>query len=130
MALRVVLTSILIGLILTACGGGGPSLDARVLQLHLTYSIEGPTDAVMQGTGGAAATGSTVECRLTGGGRPVLGTAVANETGSFEMPLDLELMPRNLPDAETFRQLNDMVECRSGTGSWVTPLRQPMVRTE
>lgn len=130
MTLRVVLTTILIGLVLTACGDGGPSLDARVLQLHLTYSIEGPTEAIMQGTGGAAATGSTVECRLTAEGRPVLGTAVANETGSFDMPLDLDLLPQRIPNAETFRQLNDMVECRSGTGSWVNPLRQPLVRTE
>ncbi len=128
--MRLILISLLIGLILTACGSSGPSLDARVLQLHLTYSIEGPVEAFMQGTGGAAATGSTVECRLTGGGRPVLGSAVANETGSFMMPLDIELLPKRLPDAETFRTLNDTVECRSGSGSWVNPLRQPVVRTQ
>lgn len=116
-------------LLLTACGGG-PSVDARVLQLQLTYSITGPTEAFMQGGSGAAATGANVECRLTAAGRPVLGSAVADATGAFEMSLDLDLLPQHLPDGETFRRLNETVECRSGGGAWVSPLRQPVLRIE
>lgn len=124
------LAVILIALLLTACGGGGPSIDARVLQLHLTYSINGPSAAVLVADTGAVAAGSEVECRLTAGGRPIIGTAVAGETGAFEMELDLELLPRQLPDNDTFRQLNETVECRSGDGSWANPLRQPRLEIE
>jgi hypothetical protein len=128
--LRVVLIAILTGLIFTACGGGGPTLDNRVLQLRMTYSITGPIEAVMAGDTGAATAGAEIECRLTASGRPVLGTAIASDTGSFEMQLDLELLPRQLPDGETFHSLNETVECRSGSGSWTNPLRQPVLRIE
>lgn len=121
---------IVIGLLLAACGGSGPTLDARVLQLNLTYSFDGPTIAIMNGGDGAAAAGSEVECRLTGGDRPRIGASVASETGSFEMDLNLELLPQQLPDNETFRDLNETVECRSGDGSWTNPLRQPVLQIE
>ena len=116
--------------VLVACGGGGPTLDNRVLQLNLTYSFSGPTAAMLNGGDGAAAAGSDVECRLTAGGRPVIGLAVASETGAFEMELDLDLLPQQLPDSETFHRLNETVECRSGSGSWTNPLRQPVLRIE
>lgn len=117
-------------LLLAACGGGGPSLDNRVLQLNLTYSISGPVEAILSGGNGAAAAGAEVECRLTASGRPVVGVAVASDTGAFEMELDLELLPQQLPDNDTFQRLNDTVECRSGSGSWSNPLRQPVLRIE
>lgn len=115
---------------LSACGGGGPTIDARVLQLNLTYSFDGPSAAVLSAGDGAASAGSEVECRLTAGGRPLIGSAVAGETGAFEMPLDLELLPQQLPDGDTFRRLNETVECRSGNGSWANPLRQPLLQIE
>lgn len=121
---------LLVTLLLVGCGGGGPSIDARVLQLQLTYSIDGPTSALVTGGDGAVSSGSDVECRLTGGGRPQVGTSVANDTGGFEMQLDLELLPQQLPDSETFERLNESVECRSGSGSWENPLRQPVLRVE
>lgn len=128
--LKIVLAAIAIGMFLSACGGGGPVIDARVLQLHLTYSISGPTEAILRGDTGAAAAGADVECRLTTSGRPVLGTATASETGSFDMELDLQLLPQQLPDNDTFRRLNETVECRSGSGAWEHPLRQPVLRIE
>lgn len=128
--MKLVLWVVLTTVVLAACGGGGPALDARVLQLNLTYSISGPTAAVLNGGNGAAAAGSEVECRLTAGGRPVIGVSVASDTGSFEMELDLELLPQQLPDGDTFRRLNETVECRSGSGSWSNPLRQPVLRIE
>jgi hypothetical protein len=128
--LKSVLAGILVSVVLVACGGGGPALDARVLQLHLSYSITGPTSAVLNGGNGAARAGADVECRLTAGGRPVIGTSVASDTGSFVMDLNLELLPQQLPDGDTFRQLNETVECRSGNGSWSKPLRQPVLRIE
>jgi hypothetical protein len=101
-----------------------------VLQLNLTYSFDGPSAAVLSAGNGAASAGSEVECRLTAGGRPVIGTAVAGETGAFEMPLNLELLPQQLPDSDTFRRLNETVECRSGDGPWANPLRQPRLEIE
>lgn len=128
--LKIVIAGIAISLVLSACGGGGPTIDARVLQLHLTYSITGPTEAILVGETGAAAAGADIECRLTASGRPVIGTAVASDTGSFDMDLDLELLPQQLPDTDTFRRLNETVECRSGSGSWEHPLRQPILTIE
>ena len=119
--------TILVGLALSACGGGGPSIDARVLQLNLTYAFDGPTKAVLSAGNGAASAGSAVECRLTASGKPVIGTAVAGETGAFEMALDLEQLPQQLPDNDTFRSLNDTVESRSGVCRWANPLRPPML---
>lgn len=121
---------LLLTLLLAGCGGGGPRIDARVLQLQLAYSIDGPTAALVTGGDGAASAGSDVECRLTGSGRPQVGASVANDTGAFEMQLDLNLLPQQLPDAETFEQLNESIECRSGSGSWEHPLRQPVLRVE
>jgi hypothetical protein len=128
--LKIFLLMMLIALTFSACGGGGPSIDARVLQLNLTYSFDGPSAAVLSAGNGAASAGSEVQCRLTAGGRPVIGLAVAGETGAFEMELDLELLPQQLPDGDTFRRLNETVECRSGNGSWVNPLRQPRLEIE
>lgn len=128
--MKIFLITIFICLLFSACGGGGPTIDARVLQLNLTYSFDGPSAAVLSAGTGAAAAGSEVECRLTAGGRPIIGTAVAGETGAFEMPLDLELLPQQLPDNDTFRRLNEIVECRSGDGSWANPLRQPRLEIE
>jgi len=128
--LKIVIAAIGISLVLSACGGSGPTIDARVLQLHLTYSITGPTEAILRGGTGAAAAGADIECRLTASGRPVIGTAVASDTGSFDMDLDLELLPQQLPDTDTFRRLNETVECRSGSGNWAHPLRQPILRIE
>ncbi len=122
--------TILVGVALSACGGGGPSIDARVLQLNLTYSFDGPTKAVLSAGNGAASAGSAVECRLTANGKPVIGTAVAGETGAFEMALDIEQLPQQLPDNDTFRRLNETVECRSGDGPWANPLRQPLLKIE
>lgn len=128
--MKVVYVAILLGLVLASCGGSGPSLDNRVLQLNLTYSISGPVEAIISGATGAAAAGAEVQCRLTASGRPVVGVAVASDTGSFDMELDLELLPQQLPDTDTFRRLNETVECRSGSGSWSNPLRQPVLRIE
>ena len=128
--MKLIIAAILVGMLLAACGGGGPTIDARVLQLNLTYSIDGPTEAVLRGDNGAAAAGSDVECRLTSSGRPVIGFAIASDTGSFDMQLELELLPQQLPDNDTFRRLNETVECRSGDGSWSNPLRQPVLQIE
>ena len=127
---KIVVSAILLLLLLAACGGGGPSLDARVLQLNLTYSFTGPTEAVLTGGDGAAASGSQVECRLSAGGRPQIGSVKAGETGAFQMELILEHLPQQLPDSETFKRLNDSVECRSGKGSWTNPLKQPVLKIE
>lgn len=128
--MKFIIAAILLSMLLAACGGGGPTIDARVLQLDLTYSISGPTVAIMHGDNGAAAAGADVECRLTSSGRPVIGVAVASDTGSFDMDLELELLPQQLPDNDTFRRLNETVECRSGDGSWSNPLRQPVLQIE
>lgn len=128
--MKAVIAALLILLVLAACGGSGPSLDNRVLQMNLTYSINGPVEAILRGSEGAAAAGAEVECRLTASGRPVVGAALASDTGSFDMELDLELLPQQLPDSDTFQRLNESVECRSGSGSWSSPLRQPVLRIE
>src|SRR5690606_7029858 len=70
-------------LLLVACGGGGPQLDARVLQLSVSYTVEGPSSAELRGDTGAASAGAEVECRLTTDGKPLVGEATANEVGAF-----------------------------------------------
>jgi hypothetical protein len=111
-----------------ACGGGGAQLDARVLELSLVYSAQGPTMAQMTGERGAATAGATVECRLASGEKPILGEATANEFGAFEMTLDHSAFPRRVPTADEFRSFNETVECRPAGGSWVNPLKQPVLQ--
>ena len=114
-------------LLLAACGGG-EKLDARVLELSVTYSAGGPVAAEMSGDPGAATSGTTVECRLTGEDKPVVGEAVANEFGAFEMTLDHTEFPQRLPSADEYTTYNDTIECRPKGGSWENPLRQPVIR--
>jgi hypothetical protein len=114
--------------LLAACGGGGAQLDARVLELSLVYSVQGPTMARMSGERGAATAGATVECRLATGDKPMLGETTANEFGAFEMTLDHGAFPRRVPTADEFRSFNETVECRPAGGSWVSPLKQPVLR--
>jgi hypothetical protein len=113
-----------LALSLTACRGSDPSLDARVMQLALVYSVTGPSSAMMSGGSGAASGGAQVECRYADGEQPVIGTATANETGAFEMPLDASVFPAKLPSTAEYAELNEMVECRAGDGGWVSALRQ------
>jgi hypothetical protein len=119
--------SLLIALI-AACGEGGAQLDARVLQLSVDYSAQGPTMARMTGERGAATAGATIECRLATGGKPSLGETTANEFGAFEMTLDHAAFPQRVPVGDEFRAFNETVECRPRGGSWVSPLRQPVLR--
>lgn len=114
----------LLTLPLAACGGSDPSLDARVMQLGLVYSVTGPASAMMSGGSGAAAGGALVECRYADGEQPVIGSATANDVGAFEIPLDASVFPAKLPSTAEYGQLNELVECRSGDGGWVSALRQ------
>lgn len=118
---------VLLTLLFVACGGG-EKLDARVLELSITYSAEGPILAMMTGARGAATTGVTVECRLTTGDKPLVGQATADQFGAFEMTLDHTEFPERAPGAEQFATFNDTIECRPRGGSWESPLRQPVIR--
>ena len=110
--------------LLAACGGDDASLDARVMQLSLTYSMQGPSTASMSGGSGAASAGALVECRYAEGDQPLLGSATANDVGAFEMTLDPAPFPQKLPSTQEYSTLNELVECRTGGGGWVTALRQ------
>lgn len=115
-------------LLLAACGGGGPRLDDRVLQLSITYTVDGPASAELTGSRGAATAGADVECRLTTDGEPLVGEATANQFGAFTMPLDHTRFPPRIPNAEEFKTFNEIIECRPDGGQWVSPLRPPLVR--
>jgi len=117
----------LLGLALVACGGG-KKLDGRVLELSITYSTEGPVLATMKGERGAATGGATIECRLTAGDKPLVGQATANQFGAFDMTLDHTKFPDGLPTADEYATYNETIECRPRGGSWVSPLRQPVIR--
>lgn len=125
---QLVLSLALLGLLLAGCGGGGPKLDARVLGLSVVYSANGPVSAEMTAGRGAATANADVECRLTTGDKPIIGTATANQFGAFTMPLDYTAFPQRVPTADEFRTFNDTVECRPQGGDWVTPLRPPQIR--
>ena len=113
--------------LIAACGGG-EKLDARVLELSVTYSAEGPILAMMTGERGSATSGATVECRLTIEDRPLVGQATADQFGAFEMTLDHTKFPDRLPTADEYATYNETIECRSRGGSWESPLRQPVIR--
>ena len=117
----------LLALLFVACGGG-KKLDARVLELSVTYSAEGPVLATMTGERGAATSGATIECRLTSEGKPLVGQATANQFGAFDMTLDHTKFPDRLPTAADFAGYNETIECRPRGGSWESPLRQPVIR--
>ena len=119
--------AILVLPILSACGGG-EKLDARVLELSVTYSAEGPILAMMTGERGAATSGATVECRLTLDDKPLVGQATADQFGAFEMTLDHTEFPDRLPGADEYATYNETIECRPRGGSWESPLRQPVIR--
>ncbi len=114
-------------LLLVACGGG-EKLDDRVLQLSVTYTSEGAIKAEMVGDRGAATSGKNVECRLTTGDKPIVGQTTANEFGAFQMALDHTAFPERIPSGEAFKTFNETIECRPRGGSWVSPLRQPLIR--
>lgn len=118
----------LIGLIIAGCGGGGPQIDNRVLQLSISYSTGGPVAAQMSGGRGAASAGSSIECRIADGERDVIGRATANQFGAFTMELDHTAFPERAPSAEEFRTFNEVVECRIEGGSWRHPLRPPQIQ--
>lgn len=117
----------LVPLLLASCGGG-EKLDARVLELSVTYSVEGPILAMMTGARGAATSGATVECRLTADDKPLVGQATADQFGAFEMTLDHTEFPDRAPGADEYATFNDTIECRPRGGSWESPLRQPVIR--
>lgn len=127
MRARCSLTLLIAGLLalpLAGCRGSDPSLDARVMQLALTYSITGPSSAMMSGGSGAASSGALVECRFADGEQPVIGSATADDIGAFEIPLDASVFPAKLPSTTEYGRLNALVECRAGGGGWVSALRQ------
>ena len=107
---------------------GGEKLDARVLELTITYSAEGPILATVTGDRGAATGGATIECRLATGEKPLLGQSTANQFGAFEMTLDHTELPDRIPSADEFPTFNETVECRPSGGDWESPLRQPVIR--
>lgn len=117
-------------LALAGCGGGGAELDARVLQLSVGYSVDGPASATMSGGQGAASGGAEVECRMAEGNEQIIGEATADEVGAFEMELDPSAFPQRVPDADAFSRFNETVECRPEGGSWIHPLRQPQISIE
>ena len=55
---------------------------------------------------------------------------MAKRSISLPDDLDVDLLPQQLPDNDTFRRLNETVECRSGDGEWTNPLRQPVLQIE
>lgn len=119
--------ALLLLLFVVACGGG-ERLDARVLELSVTYSATGPVLATMTGDRGAATSGTTVECRLTTRDRPLVGQATADQFGAFEMTLDHTKFPDRLPSADEYATYNETIECRPQGGSWERPLKQPVIR--
>lgn len=124
----VIVPTIVLALLLAACGGGGPQIDNRVLQLSISYDSSGPTNAQITGGRGAAASGAAIECRVTTGDQPTVGRSTANEFGAFTMALDHEEFPERPPGVTDFEDFNDVIECRPEDGSWTNPLRPPQVR--
>ena len=111
--------------VVVACGGNGPKLNAAKLTLELAYPPTGAPTATLSGQAQAAPGHLRVACRLTHGGR-VLGTGAAAADGSFALPLDADAFP--LPDPSLQPgELNKLLECRAGDGAWVSPLRPPRV---
>lgn len=114
-----------LAVLLAACGGRGPKLDATKLTLELAYPPAGDPTAALTGQATAAPDGAKITCRLTDG-RRALGTGKAERGGAFSVPLDatafpLEQLPRQASD------INKSIECRAGDGPWVHPLRPPRV---
>lgn len=123
-----VLMFALIVLLIAGCGGGGPQVDNRVLQLSISYSAGGPVAAQMSGGRGAASAGSIVECRMSEGDGDVIGSATANQFGAFTMALEHTAFPERAPSAEEFQTFNEIIECRIEGGPWRHPLRQPQIQ--
>ena len=108
-------------------GAGGDPLDARLLTLELAYPAGQPAVANGEGQPGAASGGATVTCRAADGHQR-LGRATAGDDGSFDVELDPAPWPLDSLTGDGAKTINDRVECRAGSGDWVTPLRQPRVR--
>jgi hypothetical protein len=112
-------------LLLVACGGGGPKLNAAKVTLELAYPPTGQPTATLNGQPAAAPGHMRVACRLTEGGK-ALGTGAAEADGSFALPLDTGAFAlAGLP--ATPGDINKRLECRAGDGAWVSPLRPPRV---
>jgi hypothetical protein len=118
-----VLTMVLLA---AACGGGGAKLDATLLRLELRYPVSSQPDLRVTGEQSSAPGGSLVVCRSTGDKRAALGQASVNDDGSFELPLDAATFPISAIKGD-FMALNRSLECRAGSGRWVSPLRPPLV---
>lgn len=128
LALGLFAAALVIILILAArSGSGGSELDARLLTLELTYPAGQPAIANIEGQPKAARGGATVTCRATDSHQR-LGRATAGDDGSFDVVLDAAAWPIESLTGEGAKTLNERVECRAGSGDWVTPLRQPRVR--
>lgn len=117
---------VLLAVIVASCRGG-TELDARVLQLSIAYSADGPVAAEIIGGRGAASGTTDVECRLAEGDQQIIGLATSNQFGGFTMPLDQTAFPQRIPTADEFATFNEIVECRPEGGSWVHPLQQPSI---
>jgi hypothetical protein len=125
MRVRCVGLATVVLLLLVACGGGGPKLNAAKLTLELAFPPTGQPTATLRGQPAAAPGGIRVACRLTDG-RKALGTGAAEADGSFTLPLDADAFAlANLPARPG--DINQLLECRAGDGAWVSPLRPPRV---
>lgn len=106
--------------------GDSVELNASLLTLELAYPESGDPTATLDGEATAAPPGSTVSCRTTSDKRS-LGEGEARDDGSVALPLDASPWPIDALGGDAWKTLNDSLECRAGTGSWVQPLRQPRV---
>ena len=128
LALGLFAAALVVILILVArAGSSGDTLDARLLTLELAYPAGQPVVASIEGQPGAAPGGTTITCRAADGNLR-LGRATASDDGSFNVQLDPSPWPLETLTGDGAKTLNDRVECRSGSGDWVSPLRQPRVR--
>jgi hypothetical protein len=118
-------------ILLAACGGDdGDRLDATRMTLELRFPHVGPAEAVLSGRPNAAPEGVTVVCRKTDGDQRELGRAAAGGDGAFRVPLDPTAYPVDIVAGGQYMELNQTLECRTGDGPWVKPLRPPLVAIE
>ncbi len=120
-----VASGVTIGLIITS-RGDETQLEATRMTLELTYPTTGEPTASLEGQPDAAPADARVTCRSTRD-NDRLGDGRASGDGSFNIALDPAIWPLESISGDSYEQLNSTLECRSGTGPWVQPLRPPRV---
>jgi hypothetical protein len=120
--------ALIVTFILIRSGGNDDAtLDATKMTLELSYPVGASATANLNGQAGAAPAGAPITCRVASS-KQRIGQGEAGDDGSFDITLDAATWPLESLSRDGYTQLNKTLECRAGSGDWVTPLRQPRVK--